>query len=865
MAELSLENLKRAIHKADGMLATASEEEKIVIQADIAAMVEAIKTHFPDYKPDAVPDISRENLESQLQTITPIAPVQMMDEQQNYQGIDALNEFVTNDTGQVVNQEALAEQEIIEEDPQPTGHKILADLGEGRFVYELANGTRGYIDQKAGLSTNNPEMVEAALAHFEQGEAYTGDTVEDISKKQWFEDIIMDNETQARLDKFMSEWLFVGKGFDEAAEWIANNLGKDGERIANDMRMRIQAMEEARPGEAMALGIGGAITSAIPAMVSLPATFYTWMATLPWLPATGISAGASGVFNLTEGFVSGWLDSEEGRRTEEGIDRGIRQGMVGLATGPLSVFAPKAIAIGYNRIKNGVMTNSVAKIQEMFGISKGAAKILKDAVAAGGDSLNEVLKRMNKGGTQTMIADAGIAIQSLTDAIAAASGQAAEIVQGAILKRVEKVAGTVDSTLDKVIAKLPFMKDTLPKEGLRQDARQVATDLAKATAPERTKWYKKAYEHKVNYHTPEGEAVMGVLNRMPPDLMRRALKEANDLLKMEGKDAFQLTAEIGEDGIIKWVKQPNFMQLDYIKRALSEIAYGDAAVPVAGQGIQFQASALSKQAKNMRYKLNEALKKMNPAYGKAVKLGQDKITRENAIDIGENAMNNNVTVAQLVRLLTDKNIGEAERKMVMLGFRANLDRLLGNVKATATHGADTQAMKKLWKDMTSKNAQKKLKLLIPNKKEYNQITKLLDKAEAALNLQAALNINSKTAIRLQQKESLDELGQEGMLTQVSKGEKGTMDVPAMIVGKLMSQKLMTARVKNTILKELAQVMTELKGAPAREAYKKLYKAVRDDNVGQQTLLELTQFMMGRLRLTPTIAATQTYKQVTEDN
>ena len=511
------------------------------------------------------------------------------------------------------------------------------------------------------------------------------------------------------------------------------------------------------------------------------------------------------------------------------------------------------------------MTNSVPKIMEMFDISKGAAKLLKDAVAAGGDSLNEVLKRMNRGGSQTMIADAGIAIQSLTDAIAAASGQAAEIVQGAILKRVETVAGTVDSVLDKTIAKLPFMKDTLPKEGLRQDAKQVATDLAKATAPERTKWYKKAYEHKVNYHTPEGEAVMGVLNRMPPDLMKRALKEANDLLKMEGKDAFQLTAEIGEDGIIKWVKQPNFMQLDYIKRALSEIAYGDAAVPVAGQGIQFQASALSKQANNMRYMLNEALKKMNPAYGKAVKLGQDKITRENAIDIGENAMNNNMTVAQLVRLLADKNIGEAERKMVMLGFRANLDRLLGNVKATATHGADTQAMKKLWKDMTSKNAIKKMKLLIPNKKEFRKIEKLLDKAEAALNLQAAVNVNSKTAIRLQQNESLKELGQQGMIPQVLKGEKSTLDVPTMWVGKLMSQKLMTARVKNTILKELAQVMTELKGTAARKAYTEMYKAVKADNIGQDTLLELTQFMMGRLRLTPTIAATQTYKQVTEDN
>jgi len=408
------------------------------------------------------------------------------------------------------------------------------------------------------------------------------------------------------------------------------------------------------------------------------------------------------------------------------------------------------------------------------------------------------------------------------------------------------------------------MKDTLPKEGLKQDARQVARDLAKQTAPERTKWYKKAYEHKVNYHSPEGEAVMGVLDRMPPDLMRRALKEANDLLKMEGKDAFQITAEIGEDGIIKWIKQPNFMQLDYIKRALSEIAYGDAAVPIAGQGIAFQASALSKQAKNMRYQLNEALKKMNPAYGKAVKLGQDKITRENAIDIGENAMNSSMKVAQLVRLLNDKNIGAAERKMVMLGFRANLDHLLGNVKATATHGADTQAMKKLWKDMTSKNAKKKMRLLIPNKKEFNQIVKLLDKAEAALNLQSAVNINSKTIIRREMIEHIKETGQEGVISQVLQGEKSAIDVPTMLVGKIMSTRLMTARVKNTIMKELAQVMTELKGAPARKAYAILYRAVRDDNIGQDTLLELTQFMMNRLRMTPTILATQVYKQVTED-
>ena len=128
MAAETLENLITAINNADGMLATASPEDSIIIQADIAEMVARIKEKYPDYKPANIADISRENLESQLQTMTAEAPI--VD-----QGIETLNQIVTNDTAQVVDQEALAEQEIITEDPQPTGHKILAELGEGRFVY----------------------------------------------------------------------------------------------------------------------------------------------------------------------------------------------------------------------------------------------------------------------------------------------------------------------------------------------------------------------------------------------------------------------------------------------------------------------------------------------------------------------------------------------------------------------------------------------------------------------------------------------------------------------------------------------------------------------------------------------------------
>jgi len=835
----TLEQYQTGIVNADAMLTLALEEgreqDAIEIRSDIEAMVAAMKHEHPNYKPKPVADISTANINTQLDELTQLS--------------DSGETQVTNDTFQNViqpnNQVAQVDQVATQQDFNP---EIVAQNDKGQYVVRLPNGKLNFVDENAGISTTDPQMVEAAMQMLGGGD---GQSPAQLSTSRWNDEIIDQNENLARMNVMASGALFVGEGIDEAVREVGDTFGLDGDKARDNINNRIAAFKAERPKEYMAWKMGGAVLSTLPAMFLLPATMYTWLASLPIITAVAASSAISGTFQAAEGFVSGWLSSEEGRRGEVAIQRGIDQGIFGAAFGGIIPVAPKFLAYGWHRIRNGILKTPVNVIAETFEISKGAAKLLQTTIMQSGHDLVDVMKSLRKGGNQTMVADATEATKSLTDLLAASGNEAAEIVTGNILKRSEHAAATLERSLDKNIADLPLMPGTTAKEGIKVDARQVAKDLAKASAPARDKAYKAAYSTKINYSSDEGKAILDVLSRMPPDLKQRALKEANDILIMEGKELGQTGLIVGKDGLFEMVSNPNMMQLDTIKRALSEIAYGDAAVPVAGQGLKFVESGLSKQAKKLRYELNQALKAISKDYRKAVKLGQDKITRENAIDIGEASMQSNMSVAQLTRLLNDKNIGEVERKMVSIGFRASLDRILGNVRATANIGADIQAMKKLLGDFSSKNARKKLRLLIPNKKEYNAVVKELNKSEAALSLQNAVNLNSKTHVRGVLEDQVREQVEGGVVKHLIKVKPAI--AARKFIDKIVKVTSIEAKERATIMKELAVVLTETKGTVARENFKILYTAFKNKAMNQRQLEELTAWFATRIGMKPTVA------------
>ena len=740
--------------------------------------------------------------------------------------------------------------------------QVMATLGEGQAVLQRADdGKTYYVDQNARIFTDNEAVIQAAMTYKEGGEHPN-----DVYRKQQAHEYFA-SEGETKLP-FMTEGFRrqaqyhsgnILQGFMGGGSWLDEITGKlFGDDARADWEKTDEMGDIAYPWLGIAENLAGAVTSGIAVgTTKYPVQFYQWVNKLPFVQK-GFMAWLGGAgFGGVEGIIYGAGDEDrEGSRYEggkRGGERGLLWGGFGNLVGqrisdimtkvkvsPIEIF-------GTWKVKEGLKDTSIKDIQAMFGdISSGAARIIKDVVASTGISFKEALANLRKGGSQSMIADIDVATEVLADAVSAAGGESASIIQSAVLERSRATSQSLERGLDKNVADLPPMKD---QPHLKQDPVEIAKKQAIDTAPARQEAYTKAFQHKVNYNSAEGKAVLEVLDAMPTNVKNSALKEVNDLLKMDGLDAYQIDLDFvqNEAGelILTEFKRLNMTQLDYIKRALSKIAYESEGVLKAGSIVPSM-SALSLSALKQRHKLSEALKKMNPDYAKAVKLGQDKITRENALEVGFLVMTKQLSPQDLARAL--QGAGEAEKAMARMGLRASLDDLLNNIKGTATRrDVDVKGMDTLWSQLSSKANRTKIKMILGTK-EYNKLIKLLDKAEAAIALRVAVAPNSKTAVRLKVMDSVEEMTGGGALRQLS--EARPAEAARTIIQKIMQTQKLSNKHKAVVMKELAEAMTDAKGAKTIALYRKLYKAVKNGEATDAELARISDIIITRLNLAP---------------
>jgi len=668
---------------------------------------------------------------------------------------------------------------------------------------------------------------------------------------------IGDFPIQAVLNAFTSGYMFVGEYMDEAVGAVHGDEAKENVRQLN------VAFRETFPKTNFALRMGGGVTSAIPlGTMAMTQKMYKFLQGLPGFWRYIGQALTGGTIGGTEGLISGAGIQGEGEtggyqtRLENSMDLAIGGTMFGAGGAVLGQGVTDVGAMLWTRLKLGLKDQSIPVIKELFNIGDKAAQVIKETVQSATAPISVLKERLLKGGNQSQIADADQIMASLLDIINVQGGPASSEIKKSIWGRAQTVAQGLDAQLDKFIKELPFLKGTTPKQiksgdAIKMDAKDLAISSAKKSSAKRTEAYTKAYAHKIDYNSPEGKAILEILSRIDPSVKQAAMKTANKRLAWNKQDVGQQGFKVGDDGILQWVENPNTLQLDYIKRALGELGYSIQSIQKTAN--KFVEHPDAKLYRDMYTAINRALKKANPNYSAAVRLGQDNITRRNALEIGANMLDDGMNVNTLKRML--ETAGDAEREMAKYGLRGAIEDQLNNVKRSINSpNIDINQMNVLFKSLSSKNVRNKIIELL-GKKNARQVFKSLDRAEMALSLKAEIAKGSQTAARISGKETLEEITDAGVLQNIARGELPLATKE--LIAKITQGKRIFGKRKHKIMKEIANAMLDSKGGTARANFKKLYDAVKNGETTQLQQQEIAELIASRITITPVNFATTT--------
>ena len=451
----------------------------------------------------------------------------------------------------------------------------------------------------------------------------------------------------------------------------------------------------------------------MPALI-LPSTF-TGSLGRQALKSAGVGAGIGGL----QGFLGG-EDSLENRAANAALT-----GVVGAAGGAAAPLIARGVqqfvearpVIGrlIERLGLGPGTSQVAR---RAGVSREALDIASEAVGA--DDVAALSPNQ-------MLAEAGPTGTGMLDFLGQRPGPTQRVVREAVQGRVDDATQRVTSALDDVLGS---------PQGLNATSRQIA----QATAQARDDAYTAAYNQVVDYASDAGKRIRGVLARVPARFRDRAVQEANELAQFEGVPMTPIE-NLGDDLSV--------MQLDYLKRALNEVADSEVTQR-AGEAVARQ-TGLGRAASNVARDLRNATVQAVPDYATALQLGSDNITRQNALGLGARLLQPGTTreaVDEFIeRASIDGNLPVDVAEAIRAGVRQQIDEVTSRVARTATDD-DTAAREaiKAIRDLSSRGNRQKLTAVL-GEEGADRLLSEIDEAATAFNLRATQAQNSRTAAR----------------------------------------------------------------------------------------------------------------------
>lgn len=686
---------------------------------------------------------------------------------------------------------------------------FVADYNDGQIIQNPQTGESAFVSP--GYVTQDPEIVSGMME---------GITPAETERGRMQEQIIGQRPVASRAATALQGVPFVGSYTDEAIGMIRPEAGEA-------MRQSVEAVRERRPGQAAALEIGGAL-AATPALVAAaPAAvgqFVTGPASLGGKMLRGAVAG--GGAGALEGAVSGYGRGEgEGRLAEAGTGA-LLGGALGLGIGGALPGVSAAIRSGFENIKG----RSVGQIAKTLGISTDAAKVVRTALE--NDDLAAATVALERAGSSSMLADAGPATQRLLDVSVTSGGAAPRVAGGAVAARAEQSGARMTTVLDDLLG---------APEGIATSQR----GIRQGTQEARNRAYRVAYAQPIDYSRGRGRYLENLLKRVP----QSAFNRANELMRLEGVESAQILAEVAENGAVSFKRLPDVRQLDYITRAMGDVAEQQNALGKLGGTTQ-----LGRATSNLQQDIRKVLKTEVPEYGAALDVAADAISRTRAVEAGADILKPGTTREAVADAL--KGASRAERDAAKAGLRSAIDDTLARVNAVASDpNIEIREFQKLANNLRSRSMQDKMSILL-GKTETDRLYKELDENVVSLELRAAIARNSATQGRQAIQGAVEDITAPGALSTLMAGEplNATKNVVQIVTG--TTPEARTLRQMG-IYDEIASTLVSLRGDQAKQALRLIERAMAGD-----ALNETQARVIARALTTP--AAMATYGFVTAE-
>lgn len=638
--------------------------------------------------------------------------------------------------------------------------EVIFEPESGGRVERNRDGTLSFVGPN--WSTGDQEAVQRIL---------NGEDPNAVLRGHINEGFIQENPILSRAVSMFTGVPGAGSWLDEA---VGATFGDQAEAGVNTLRT---AMEENRPGQHLGLQIGGGLLAGLPlAAAGIPADWSNMSRGARML----LGGVAGGVGGATEGAIYGsGMQQGQGRR-DNALSGGLLGGTLGAGIGT----AIPAIQDGVVALWQSLRGSPINEVADRLGTSPQVARLFANYMEAGDpDRAIAALSGNNR---------FAYAMPEMADAVAANGGAPMRQVRNAIDEDILARNSALTGTMDDIM-------------GAPQGQTAAITDIRTASQPARSSAYNAAYSQPIDFASDQGQELLATLERVPA----AAWRQARSLMELDGDRTLQRLVEIAEDGTVTLRELPDVRTLDYLTRALGDVADRENA-----QGLLGGTTQLGRSTGNLRQTIRQQLGDLVPEYRIALDTAADAIGQAQGVRTGYGLLG--MRRDEAAEALA--GMSAAERRAAMQGARSYLDDQIARVRAIASDpGPDAmearQALQTL-RELSSGQARENITALI-GEDEAARLFAELGSLTDSLNMRANIARNSQTYVRGAINRDIDSAAGPAFVERATDGAdpmRAAGQVLQVLTGDLDA---MSGTRRMQFLQEIADALTNIRGEEAR--------------------------------------------------